>query len=124
VLAEHGTETLPIPFAVSVLGLAAFDIATAASSARSHNEGTEEGYRSPRTAFSLSLASTAVPVALGAVAGMSRSEEAGALLIASGMILGPSMGHWYAGKVGRGALTAALRAGLGLIAGITALAAS
>ena len=117
VLAEHGESSLFIPLGVSVVGLAVFDIATAAASADAVNARRENGFRSPGTAFAVSLAATVVPL----VVGFTGATEFPDLLIVGGIVVGPSVGHIYAGRPGRGLLTAALRAGLGMLALTTVL---
>jgi hypothetical protein len=62
-------------------------------------------HKSPGTAFALSFFSTAVPVAVGA--GMGNGGGAGVFL--GGVVVGPSVGHFYAGQVTRGLVTAGLR---------------
>ena len=111
VLAEHG-ESLFMPLGVSVVGLAVFDIVTAPQSARAVNARRENGFKSPATAAAASVAATVVPL----VVGFSGATEFPELLIVGGIVLGPSVGHIYAGRPGRGLLTAALRAGLGMLA--------
>jgi len=64
--------------------------------------------KSEQTAFGLSLAGTAVPLAI-TIAAVSTDQDELALAGAAGMLLGPSLGHWYAGRVVTGGL--ALRAG-------------
>ena len=119
VLAEHGESSLFIPLGASVVGLAVFDIATAAASADAVNARREDGFRSPGTAFAVSAAATVVPL----VVGFAGATEFPDLLIVGGIVVGPSVGHIYAGRAGRGLLTAALRAGLGVLA-LTTLFAS
>jgi hypothetical protein len=112
VLAEHGESSLFIPLGTTVVGLAIFDIATAAASADAVNARRESGFRSPGTAFAVSAAATVVPLVL-AFTGFTESPE---MLIVGGIVVGPSVGHVYAGRPGRALLTAALRAGLGMLA--------
>lgn len=116
VLAEHG-ESLFMPLGVSVVGLAVFDIVTAPQSARAVNARRENGFKSPATAAAASVAATVVPL----VVGFTGATEFPELLIVGGIVLGPSVGHIYAGRPGRGLLTAALRAGLGMLALTTVL---
>ena len=66
-------------------------------------------YKSPRTAFLLSLLGTAVPVALSASGG----DSSGWGFVA-GVVMGPSVGHLYAERWGRGLATVGLR-GLGAV---------
>lgn len=122
ILAEHGDPAVALLPGVTVLGLAVFDIATAPASARWYNERNPGASKSPRTAALLSVGWTAAPVLAGTVAGI--ESEVGVLMIASGIVLGPSAGHWYAGRTVRGLTTAGLRLGLGVLAGMAALAAS
>ena len=62
-------------------------------------------HKSPGTAFALSFFSTGVPIAVGA--GMGNGGGAGVFL--GGVVVGPSVGHFYAGQVVRGVVTAGLR---------------
>jgi hypothetical protein len=62
-------------------------------------------HKSPGTAFALSFFSTGVPIAVGA--GMGNGGGAGVFLF--GVVVGPSVGHFYAGQVTRGLVTAGLR---------------
>ena len=69
-------------------------------------------HKSPGMGLALSFFSTAAPMAAGAA--MS-DNAAGATLFLSGVVVGPSVGHFYAGRGWRGVGTAALRAaGMGL----------
>ena len=133
--------------AIAVSGLVVFDIATASASARRYNQRhlavvprvdvrhgsygfaaswslgrssrvharsyAAPARKSPGTAFVLSLTSTAAPILLGAAI----QDDAGAVLVLSGLIVGPSVGHLYAGQVGRGLGTIGLRAA-GTVAGL------
>src|SRR6266550_4057581 len=60
--------------------------------------------KSPGTAVALSLASTVAPMGAGLAAG----NATGAWLFLGGLVIGPSVGHFYAGQVVRGVGTAAL----------------
>jgi hypothetical protein len=125
--------------AVVVAGSALYDIATAPASARRYNERhlaivpvldprrgsyglsvslsfgrssragvgafAAPGRKSPSTAFVLSFASTAGPMLAGAATG----TDAGWQVFLGGLVIGPSVGHLYAGQVGRGLGTIALR---------------
>jgi hypothetical protein len=71
----------------------------------------------------MSVSTTLVPVGLGYVIAQ-QSNAIGGGLAFTGVVLGPSAGHWYAGRPGRGLATAALRLGTGLLAAAGALAAS
>ena len=132
--------------AIAVAGLVVFDIATAPASARRYNHHlavvprvdvrhgsygfaaswsfgrssrvrassyAAPAHKSPGTAFVLSLTSTAAPILLGAA----MQDDAGGVLVVSGLIIGPSVGHLYAGQVGRGLGTMGLRAA-GTVAGL------
>ena len=68
------------------------------------NDSTR-AHKSPGTAFALSFFSTGVPIAAGA--GMGGDGGAGVFLF--GVVVGPSVGHFYAGQVVRGLVTAGLR---------------
>jgi len=126
-----------IASAAVVGGSAIYDIATASKSARRYNEkhlsvaplvnprsgsyGLMASWsfgrsrrpqvaaqKSPSTAFQLSFFSTVVPVGAGlALAGA--DNEAGGLAFLGGLVVGPSIGHFYAGQVGRGMGTTLLR---------------
>ena len=61
--------------------------------------------KSPSTALILSLASTAATT----LAGVAIGNDAGAKLFLGGVVIGPSVGHLYAGQVVRGLGTIALR---------------
>ena len=70
-------------------------------------------HKSPSTAFQLSLFSTVIPMGAGA-AGLASSDTdaAGAFVFLGGLVIGPSVGHFYAGQGGRGIGTTLLRAGV------------
>lgn len=65
--------------------------------------------KSSSTAFELSFLSTAMPMAAGGLAAASSESGAGAVVFLSGLVIGPSVGHFYAGQVGRGIGTILLR---------------
>src|SRR5579872_6134694 len=69
--------------------------------------------KSPSTAFMLSLAATAIPFAIAAKTG-NGGASSGELVLFS-MIIGPSIGHFYASQSGRAF------AGIGVRVGILAL---
>ena len=125
-----------------VAGSAIYDIATASKSARRYNEkhlsiaplvsprsgsyGLMASWsfgrsrqapapprKSPSTAFQLSLFSTVIPMGAGA-AGLASSDTdaAGAFIFLGGLVIGPSVGHFYAGQGGRGIGTVLLRGGV------------
>jgi hypothetical protein len=75
-------------------------------------------HKSPGTAFALSFLSTAAPIAVGV--GMNNGGGAGVFL--AGGVVGPSVGHFYAGQTVRGVVTAGLR-GAGTALFINSLAA-
>jgi hypothetical protein len=75
-------------------------------------------HRSPGAAFALSFGSTVAPMAAGVGAG---GNGPGIAMFLTGLVVGPSVGQLYAGRVGRGLGTMALR-GLGTVAGIASLA--
>lgn len=133
----------------AVTGLAIFDIATAPAAVRHYNErqvaiapimNLRDGsfglsvslplgrrrqppllqaprpYKSPTTGLLLSLGSTTVPMGLGIVGG----STGGAWLFLGGIVVGPSVGHFYAGQVTRGLATTGLRAA-GAAVGISSL---
>jgi hypothetical protein len=74
------------------------------------------GQRSPTTAGLLSLAATGIPIA----AGLAIQGGTGESLFFGGLIVGPSVGQFYAGAAGRGTATMLLRAG-GTAAGIASI---
>lgn len=76
--------------------------------------------KSPSTAFVLSFASTAAPM-LGGALMANANIEAGWVFIFGGLVIGPSVGHFYVGNVGRGLGTVALRAA-GTAIGLYAIA--
>jgi hypothetical protein len=71
--------------------------------------------KSPGGAFVLSFGSTTVPMAVGAAAG-----GGGGWVFLGGLVVGPSVGHFYSGQVGRGLGTVALR-GAGTAIGLYSL---
>ena len=78
-----------------------------------------------RAGASIGFSHNVVPVVVGwaMTARGTGSQTLGVLLLASGVIVGPCVGHFYAGRPGRGLGTAALRAGLsvaGLFVGLGA----
>jgi hypothetical protein len=90
-------------------------------------EREQKGLKSEGLAFTMSLAATAVPIVLGSTA---LTENTGnevrvngnlALpLISTGLFLGPSIGHFYAGQTKRGLQGIAIRLGIvAAAAGIT-----
>jgi hypothetical protein len=129
---------------IAVAGLAVFDIATAPESARRYNaqhftitpqlDPVRRSYglsvswnfgrrlhppppqKSPGRAFAYSLVSTTAPMALG----FAIENEAGAVAVLSGVVLGPSVGHFYAGQEERALITLALR-GAGTTVALAAL---
>jgi hypothetical protein len=74
--------------------------------------------KSPGVGLALSFVSTVVPMAAGVAAG---GNAPGASMFLAGIVVGPSVGHFYAGRIGRGLGTIALR-GLGTAAGVASLA--
>ena len=127
-------------------GSAIYDIATASKSARRYNEkhlsvaplvnprdgsyGVMASWsfgrsrrappppsKSPSTAFQWSFFSTVVPMGAGGLALASSDNEAGAVVFLGGLVVGPSIGHFYAGQAGRGIGTLLLR-GAGTVIGI------
>jgi hypothetical protein len=118
VLGEHGSEVAPIPPTVGILGLIVFDIASAAHSANRHNLLNPDNPVSPKIAVRQSLFWTVVPLAVAV--GMGNTTDAAIapaiLLGTAAVVIGPSMGHFYSDRTGRGLLTAGLRLGLGTIA--------
>jgi hypothetical protein len=76
--------------------------------------------KSPSKGFALSLLSTIAPMAV-AVATGNGTGPIPPILILAGLEVGPSVGHFYAGQVGRGLTTVALR-GIGTAVGIASIA--
>ncbi|HET9707110.1 MAG TPA: hypothetical protein VFP39_02270 [Gemmatimonadales bacterium] len=134
---------------IGVVGLAVLDIATAPASVRHYNErqlaiapivNLRNGfygvsvsfalgrrrpplplqapphYKSPTTGLLLSLGSTTIPAGVGILT----SSTGGAWMFLGGIVVGPSVGHFYAGQVARGLGTAGLRAGIAAV-GISSL---
>ena len=66
--------------------------------------------KSPSTAFLLSFVSTTAPIVAGAVLA-DQNVDAGWVMVFGGGIIGPSVGHFYVGNVGRGLGTVGLRGG-------------
>jgi len=65
-------------------------------------EGLAPGMKSESGAVLYSFAGTAVPVGVGVLAASSEGGgAAGGVLIVGGYLLGPSCGHFYAGRPGR-----------------------
>lgn len=68
-------------------------------------------------AYTLALATTAVPVALGIILGRSSNQViAPVILVTGGALIGPSVGQFYLGSHGGGALGMTVRLGGGGIA--------
>jgi len=65
----------------------------------------------------LSLGATVIPLSL-AIA-INENDFFDYSLLISGIVIGPSVGHWYAGQYSRGWLTAGLRLGIGLSGAVT-----
>ena len=63
--------------------------------------------KSAATGVLLSLGSTTAPMAMG----YAMRSTGGAWVFLGGLVVGPSVGHYYAGQVGRGLGTTVLRAG-------------
>lgn len=116
VLAEHATggEVPAAVLSASFLGLAVYDVFTAPESARWHNARYPGASpKSPTTALWLSLGATTIPAVAGVIVSRA-APEIGVPMIYSGVLIGPSVGHWYAGRAARGWTTLGLRAGLSL----------
>lgn len=149
-MAQECNEGIFWASAVVVVGSAIIDIAGAPASARRYNQkhlsirplldprhgsygfsaslsfgrsshlalqSAVPAQKSPSTAFWLSFTTTTVPVA----AGLAAQDAAGGVLFLSGLVIGPSVGHFYAGQVGRALGPLAIRAG-GSALGLSALA--
>jgi len=71
----------------------------------------QEKRKSGVTAFMLSLGATVGPMLFGvAVEESDLGSNAAVLLFTGGLVVGPSVGHWYAEQAVRGWFTAGLRA--------------
>jgi len=82
----------------------------------SEESQTKPGLKSETKAFNLSFFGTLIPVGLGVGLGAvslatDKSERGVAFLsvASAGIVIGPSLGYFYAGKSGRGLATAGLR---------------
>jgi len=78
--------------------------------------------KSEQAAFTLSLASTVLPVALGGVMMAVGDTDsgvgtAGSLIAGLGLYLGPATGYWYGGASGRGWRGFGIRFGTAMVAG-------
>lgn len=104
----------PSAWGRNTLGTASpFSIHRYAAEARAHAERR----KSPVTATLLSIGLTLVPAAVGyPLAAGDSAETVGGLLIGAGVVFGPSVGHWYAGRKVRPWVTAGLRLILGFLA--------
>ena len=111
---------MKIPATLLSLGLVLLQPAASrgAAPASGDSAGTHvvEGLRSPGKAVALSLFSTAIPAAAGISAASNsetrngHSDDTGAALMAlAGLTIGPSVGHFYAGKPGRAFLGIGIR---------------
>jgi hypothetical protein len=69
--------------------------------ALARGEEQPAGYRSPETAFLYSFLGTAVPVGVGAALASSDAGDAAGIFVLGGVVIGPSMGHFYASRPGR-----------------------
>lgn len=78
--------------------------------------------KSPSTAFMLSLAATAIPFAIAAKTGNGGASSGGLVLFS--MIVGPSIGHFYASQSGRAFAGIGVRVGIALLTELTARGAS
>jgi hypothetical protein len=77
-----------------------------------HAEPTDTAAKDPTVATALSIGATLIPAVAG-IALDNRHDATSATLVISGVMLGPSVGHWYAGKVfTRGAAMRLLGAGI------------
>ncbi len=71
------------------------------------------GQKSENMAVYLSVVSTIVPIGAGIALRTQEPEGLGAGLIISGLLIGPSAGHFYAQQWGQGFKTIGVRVGLG-----------
>ncbi len=79
--------------------------------------------KSEDKALWLSLGSTLLPVAAGAVMIAASDDDSslntvGALTASSGLYFGPAVGYWYGGASGRGWKGVGIRLGTGIVAGL------
>ena len=114
----HSSRAASRPAAISASTRPARYVAVPARAKPADSTGAAP--KSPSTAFALSFTSTAAPILAGALLANS-GTDAGWVMIFAGGIIGPSVGHFYAGEAGRGLATAALRAG-GTAVGLYAIA--
>jgi hypothetical protein len=99
----------PVPAAV--LAVAAFALPSLAHA----GAAPADEPRSPLVATALAAAPIGLSVALGIAAAETDSDALG-FAATTGLLVGPSLGHFYAGEWGRGLFTAGARtAGIGLI---------
>jgi len=94
---------------VALLGLALFAVRSTVAQVEA-----SRAPKSPAAALAWSLAGTTAPTAIGVVlvlasGGDGSPAQAGGGLIFAGGLVGPSLGHFYAGRSGRGAATIGLR---------------
>ena len=128
VLADHTAPGGPLlVFSLSASPLIAYDFATLPASIRWYEERFPDGPdKSVRTARTVSAIATAGPILAGvalvythAGAAEPTLHQAGFILFSTGLVLGPSAGHFYAYRYGRGLHSAALRAALIAIGTLT-----
>lgn len=82
-------------------------------------ERDQRRYKSEMSALSGSLLAATVPSVVGFKVADGGSESAGLALVVGGIVLGPSVGHFYAGQNRRGILGVAIRGGI--LAGATGI---
>ncbi len=82
-------------------------------------EREQKELKSGGQAVGLSLAATGMPLILGGTLLFGDSEELGLSIGFGSIVLGPSIGHFYAGQTGRGIQGIAIRSGI--VAGATGL---
>lgn len=101
-------------FLVTLAAVSVF--VTTAVPSTAQNVSPVQGPKSEHVALALSLIGTALPLYVGAT-------EQNGLATVLGAFVGPSLGYFYAGRVGRGIGGVALRFGVIALAGLGALAA-
>ena len=107
-------------FVVATTALALLWLPAAAHAQTPTVTGAPE-LKSPAAAVLMSLTTTAALTAGGIALGAAGSEQAGFGLFALGVVVAPSLGHFYAGEWGHGLITSGLRLGLGTATLVTAV---
>lgn len=129
--ADHDGKAYQTATAVAAVGLAStivYDWISAPKSAQRYNEqrqpfgpwpGKPFKPKSGKRALMLSVGATLIPVGLGTIAAIGNRESLAAGLISSGLLIGPSVGHFYVGRAGRGLTTIGIRFALGTVGAVS-----